>query len=326
MSFVTPGFLLVVLTSTPVTMLAIKRHRNNTPRTPMEWSSPLSLVPSSVIQAKNTVECAGQIYDANEIPRSQRAKLKSRPLPGMTQEAVSHDIHGRVVVEAVLCRTGTVTDLRIIEGLPYGLTEAAVHAVSTIKFAPAEMNWHSVSQRQRFEFGFNERFRQITSTDTAGRLVETIEVVGNRRLSDAEVVKHIRSKPGEPYDEQQVKNDLQSIFSTGYFNKLTTRVITEDGVRGGVVVVFEVEELPLIDDVNFQGLPSTQVSDVLDALRRQQIDLRKGAVYDTAKVKIAAELIRRMLEASGQENTKVEVLSRKVTATHVALTFVISRE
>ena len=55
--------------------------------------------------------CGGPVYSGPELWR--RAAIISRPLPTMTEEALVHDVHGRVVLEAVLCRTGQVTDLRL---------------------------------------------------------------------------------------------------------------------------------------------------------------------------------------------------------------------
>ena len=36
-----------------------------------------------------------------------------------------HNINGRVALTAVLCRSGHVTDIQVVKGLSYGLTEAA---------------------------------------------------------------------------------------------------------------------------------------------------------------------------------------------------------
>jgi TonB family protein len=244
----------------------------------------------------------------------------------MTREALTHDVHGRVVLEAVLCRTGKVADVRIIEGLPYGMTEAALLAVKSVKFTPAEMNSHSVSQLQRFEFHFNERGEPIAREAAVGRLVEAIEVVGNRRFSDAEIMEHIKTKLGEPFNGPQILSDLESILATGSFNSLTSRVLTNAGLRGGVRVVFELQELPLISEVKFQGLHDIAASGIVADLHKQQIELREGAAYDADKAKIATELIRRMLESNGQAGVKVELLVENLSATSVSLTFVINPE
>ena len=58
--------------------------------------------------------CGGPVYSAREL--SHRATITSRPIPAMTEEALAHDAHGRVVLEPVLCRTGLITDQRYQEG------------------------------------------------------------------------------------------------------------------------------------------------------------------------------------------------------------------
>jgi TonB family protein len=278
-------------------------------------------------QQREGPTCAGRVYEAIEIPKGQRVKITSRPVPSMTQEALSHDVRGRMVLEAILCRTGEVTDVKVLEGLPYGMTEKAVEAILNLKFIPAEMNWHTVSQKVQFEFSFNETgLGPIPAKDAEGRLVEAIELVGNRLLKASEIMQHFETKPGEPYDAGQVQHDLASILAMGLFDSNGTRVTLEAGVRGGVVIVFEVQALPLISDVKFQGLEGVAESVVIEVLLQHHIDLRNVAVYDPAKIKIAMNVIEKFLGANGQTHAKVEVREERLTADNVTLTFVITRE
>jgi TonB family protein len=267
-------------------------------------------------------KCAGPVYTYQQVTR--RARI-TQPLDiKITEDARAHDVHGRIVVEAVLCRTGRVTDLRVTESMPYGMNESALEAVRRITFTPAEMNWHTVSQRKRFEFLINDSgIREIAPGNAAGRLVEAVEVMGNQRLSKEEILRWVHTRPGEGYSQDQITKDLNAVLATGYFDKLRTRVNAEDGIRGGVVVTFEVFELPLISEVKFEGLKDLTEPVILDALLKENIDVRKGAVYDRAKVRGAVRAIRNLLESKGQGNANVEVLNDYVTATTIVLTFVI---
>lgn len=272
---------------------------------------------------KNSREtCRGPIYSSQEV--THRAKLAGPLDIRITEEARAHDIHGRIVVEAVLCRSGRVTDLRVSESLPYGMTESALEAVRRIRFTPAEMNWHTVSQRKRFEFLINDSgIRKIAPGDAAGRLVEAVQVIGNRRLSKEEILRWVHTRPGERYSQDQLTGDLKAVVATGYFDKLRTTVTAEDGIRGGVVVTFKIFELPLIGEVKFEGLKYLTEAVMLDALLKENIDVRQGAVYDPAKVRSAVRVIRNLLESKGQGNASVEVRDENVTATAIVLTFVI---
>jgi len=90
------------------------------------------------------------------------------------------------------------------------------------------------------------------------------------------------------------------------------------------VIRFETFELPLIGEVKFEGLKDLTESVIFAALLKENIDVRKGAVCDPAKVRSAVRVIRNLLESKGQGNANVEVHSENVTAFLVALTFVIS--
>jgi TonB family protein len=245
----------------------------------------------------------------------------------MTQEARAHDVHGLVVVEFVLCRTGRVTDIKVIQGLPFGMTEAVVFAVSQIEFTPAEMNWHTVSQRIRFEFSFNEpNLGEVDPSVAAGRLVESVDISGNRTVDDEELLKLVKTKPGEQFSVQQMQDDLVAILRTGRFDSKRSHVSTELGARGGIVVVFEVVELPIISEIKFEGLKDISESVIFDALKNENVDVRKGSRCDPARVKDAIRIIKTVLASNGQQDVNVDTVEEYLTSQTVILTFVIRKQ
>ena len=97
--------------------------------------------------------CAGPIYGGNDV--TQRAKIRKMTAPTYTEEARAKRVEGTVVLTAVFCRDGKVTDVEVVEGLPYGLTENAVETTRRIEFDPAEKDGEAVSQRFRRECHFS---------------------------------------------------------------------------------------------------------------------------------------------------------------------------
>src|SRR5258705_12883187 len=73
------------------------------------------------------------------------------------------------------------------------------------------------------------------------RLVESVDITGNRRLRKDDLIYYIQTRPGDPYDKAQVERDLQTLLSLNFFEKTATRAYTEEGARGGVNVVFDVK-------------------------------------------------------------------------------------
>src|SRR4029079_11641771 len=132
------------------------------------------------------------------------------------------------------------------------------------------------------------------------------------------------TRPGDPYNEQQVQRDLQAILALGFFDKTSTRVLTEEGARGGVNVIFEVKELPIIRDLQFEGLKSVPESDVLKTFRERRVGISKESIYDPVKSRNAIRVLKELLAAHGHPNATIEEGRDEVSATSIALTFRIN--
>jgi outer membrane protein insertion porin family len=156
------------------------------------------------------------------------------------------------------------------------------------------------------------------------RLVENVDVIGNRRLRKDDILYWIQTRPGDPYNVDQVQRDYQTLLSLTFFDKTATRVFTENGPRGGVNVIFEVKELPIIRDLTFDGLKSVQESDVLKAFRERRVGVSKESIYDPVKVRTAIRVIKELLSAGGHPNATVNEEIEDVSATSVAINFKIS--
>jgi outer membrane protein insertion porin family len=163
----------------------------------------------------------------------------------------------------------------------------------------------------------------IAQQPQSQRLVENVDIIGNRRLRKDDILYYIQTRAGDPYNEEQVQRDYQTLLSLTFFDKTATRVFTETGARGGVNVIFEVKELPIIRDLTFEGLSSVQESDVLKAFRERRVGVSKESIYDPVKVRNAMRVIKELLAASGHPNAVVEERTEEVSATSLAITFVI---
>lgn len=161
-------------------------------------------------------------------------------------------------------------------------------------------------------------------TQQPQRLVESVDITGNRRLRKDDVLYYVQTRAGDPFNEQQVQRDLQAILALGFFDKTSTRVLTEEGARGGVNVIFEVKELPIIRDLQFEGLKSVPESDVLKAFRERRVGVSKESIYDPVKVRNATRVLKELLAQHGHPNATIEERRDEVSATSTAVTFVIN--
>ncbi|MBC7796372.1 MAG: outer membrane protein assembly factor BamA, partial [Pyrinomonadaceae bacterium] len=157
------------------------------------------------------------------------------------------------------------------------------------------------------------------------QLVESIDFQGNRRLRDEDLLYYVQTRAGDTFSQQQIERDLQSLLALNFFDKTETRILTEDGDRGGLKVIFNVKELPIIRDLQFKGLKAVQESDVLKEFREKRIGISKEAVFDPVKIRNASRLIRELLSAKGYPNATVEFEAEEVSATSTAITFTIEQ-
>ena len=86
---------------------------------------------------------------------SLRPTILYREKAKYTDKARNNGIQGTVILQVVFRRYGLLTDIRVLRGLPDGLTENAIEAAKKIRFQPAMKNGRPISVRGSLEFGFN---------------------------------------------------------------------------------------------------------------------------------------------------------------------------
>ncbi|PYS84502.1 MAG: outer membrane protein assembly factor BamA [Acidobacteria bacterium] len=153
------------------------------------------------------------------------------------------------------------------------------------------------------------------------KLVEDVQVDGNHRQRDEDVLYHVQTRKGDVYNEEQVKRDLQALLNLPFFDKTATNVSTTTGPLGGVIVIFHVKELPVIRDLTFKGLKSISEADVLKAFREKSVGVSKEATFDPVKVNNAKRVINELLSEHGHPNATIDVNSEEISQTSVAVTF-----
>jgi outer membrane protein insertion porin family len=164
-----------------------------------------------------------------------------------------------------------------------------------------------------------------TQSPAQQQLVESVDIQGNRRLRDDDLLYYIKTRAGDVFDAKQLERDLKELLSLNFFDKAATRVLTEEGVRGGVNVIFEVKELPIIRDLRFEGTKAIQESDILKEFRENRVGISKESVFDPVKAKNGTRVLRELLAAKGYPNAKVTVDTEEVSATSIAVVFNIEQ-
>jgi TonB family protein len=109
------------------------------------------------LRKKDSVSNQAQIVTGSIEPMSVslRPTILYREKAQYTQEAKDNKIEGTVILGVVFGVDGQLGEIRVIKGLPHGLTEKAIEATKKIRFEPAVKDGQPVSVRGSIEFSFN---------------------------------------------------------------------------------------------------------------------------------------------------------------------------
>jgi TonB family protein len=88
-------------------------------------------------------ECPSPIYRQSGV--TQMAFMKEQLQVSYTADAIENKVEGKIVLQLVVCSNGRVSDIRIDEPLPFGLTERAIEAIRKVRFQPALLGTQPVS-------------------------------------------------------------------------------------------------------------------------------------------------------------------------------------
>jgi len=106
-----------------------------------------------VIEGGMPAETGQTIFTGKQV--DTKARLLSKPEPSYTDKAKKNHVVGTVILKAIFSASGKVTNIRVAQSLPDGLTERAIAAARQIKFIPASKEGKFVSMWMQLEYNFN---------------------------------------------------------------------------------------------------------------------------------------------------------------------------
>jgi outer membrane protein insertion porin family len=152
----------------------------------------------------------------------------------------------------------------------------------------------------------------------SGQIVESIEFRGARRVPQDTLKALIFTKVGDVYSEEVLRRDLLTLWNTGRFDDI--RVESEPG-RTGVIVRFVLAERRVVRSIDYQGLKSATVSEVLDRFKDRHVGLTVESQYDPNKVQRAAVVLKEFLAERGRQYATVDPVVEQIPPSSLKVTF-----
>ncbi|HEY8186397.1 MAG TPA: TonB family protein [Pyrinomonadaceae bacterium] len=83
-----------------------------------------------------------------------RAEITAKPKPSYTKEARRNGVQGFVTLKVLLSSHAKIARVRVMKGLPFGLSANAIRAACKMEFKPAMKNGQPVAQWLTAEYAF----------------------------------------------------------------------------------------------------------------------------------------------------------------------------
>src|ERR1035437_5592718 len=148
--------------------------------------------------------------------------------------------------------------------------------------------------------------------------IDSIRVIGNRRIPKETVLARLFTHPGDTYDPISVERDFNSLWNTAYFDDV--RIEREDSEKGIILNIF-VREKPTIREINYKGLNAVSQSDVLDRFKKEKVGLSVESQYDPTKIKRAETVLKDILSEHGHQFATIKTEVKTIPPASVQVNF-----
>ena len=155
----------------------------------------------------------------------------------------------------------------------------------------------------------------------AGETIEAIVFRGARRVPQDTLKALITTKAGDIFSDDAMRRDFMALWNTGRFDDI--QLETEPG-RIGLIVTFVVTERRVIRSINYEGIHSVTVSEILDRFKERKVGLSVESQYDPNKIQRAATVLKEYLAERGRQYATVEPQIEQLPPSSLKVTFAVN--
>jgi outer membrane protein insertion porin family len=142
--------------------------------------------------------------------------------------------------------------------------------------------------------------QESPKADAGVKNVTAIEVKGNKSISSNTILSKMKTRPGTPYQDNIISDDLKRLYILGYFSDI--KINTED-FNNGLKVIVTVAERPLIEKITLTG---SKISQEEDKKIKDSIKSKEGQYLDHPTLSGDVETIQKRYEKKGYSQAQVE--------------------
>jgi outer membrane protein insertion porin family len=129
-------------------------------------------------------------------------------------------------------------------------------------------------------------------------VLKEIVVFGNERVDKRIILKEIKSKVGEPFSPERVREDIKAIYRLGYFRDVQVDVAE---TKGEIILTFAVIEKPYVANIVISGNSKLSQEDIEGA-----VEVKRDSVLDMGKVRSSVTEIKKLYTSKRYFGSEVE--------------------
>ena len=127
--------------------------------------------------------------------------------------------------------------------------------------------------------------------------VAKIEITGNESIDRGFIANAIKTKENDPFNLEKIREDMKSIYRTGFFSDV--QIDVKDSDKGKIVTFVVIERAP-IRAIYITGNKQIKTSEI-----REKLKIRTNTVLNIEKIKESMDEIRKLYSSQGYYATKV---------------------
>lgn len=129
-------------------------------------------------------------------------------------------------------------------------------------------------------------------------VIKEIVVFGNERIDKGIILKEVKSKVGEPFSPEKVREDIKAIYRLGYFRDVQVDVAE---TKGEIILTFAVIEKPSVTNIVISGNSKLKLEDIEGV-----IEVKRDSVLDMGKVRSSVTEIKKLYTSNRYFGSEVE--------------------
>lgn len=192
------------------------------------------------------------------------------------------------------------------EGNP-AATTALGSGVNTSPYAPPLIQQPGnpqpqLTQRIRYQSPDSNFFvdEDLSRELDRSQLVQEVRIEGNRRVPTPEILRQLKTRAGRYFDPDLLQQDVQAIWRMQTIRRVHGPFL--DKQEEGIVITFQVEEHPVINELVFVG---NRV--MTDSYLRRETGLEEGRPLNEFEIRMARDKIESLYRSKGHTYTTVEI-------------------